>query len=97
LERGHVTVSARWLEEPQGNGAVAVDLARARQVLAAANELQKSLKLKGDVDLAFGARQADVLTVQRDGAANAEWADVEPIVAAGGQALRAMRSRGGGG
>jgi len=93
LERGHVTVSARWLEEPQGNGAVAVDLARARQVLAAAKELKKRLKLKGDVDLAFVARQADVLTVQRDGAANAEWADVEPIVARAAQALLAMRSR----
>src|SRR5207245_10920423 len=65
LERGHVTVSARWLEAPQGEGAVAVDLARARQVLAAAKELKKRLKLKGDVDLAFVARQADVLTVQR--------------------------------
>ncbi len=93
LERGHVTVSARWLEVPQGEGAVAVDLARARQVLAAAKELKKRLKLKGDVDLAFVARQADVLTVQRDGAANAEWADVEPIVARAAQALLAMRSR----
>jgi uncharacterized protein (TIGR00255 family) len=51
------------------------------------------LKLKGDADLAFVARQADVLTVQRDGAANAEWADVEPIVARAAQALLAMRSR----
>jgi len=93
LERGHVTVSARWLEGPQGEGAVAVDLARARQVLAAAKELKKRLKLKGDVDLAFVARQADVLTVQRDGAPNAEWADVEPIVARAAQALLAMRSR----
>jgi len=93
LERGHVTVSARWLEGPQGEGTVAVDLARARQVLAAAKELKKRLKLKGDVDLAFVARQADVLTVQRDGAPNAEWADVEPIVARAAQALLAMRSR----
>jgi len=93
LERGHVTVSARWLEGPQGEGTVAVDLARARQVLAAAKELKKRLKLRGDVDLAFVARQADVLTVQRDGAPNAEWADVEPIVARAAQALLAMRSR----
>ena len=93
LERGHVTVSARWLEGPQGEGAVAVDLARARQVLTAAKQLKKRLKLKGDVDLAFVARQADVLTVQRDGAASAEWGDVEPIVARAAQALLAMRSR----
>ena len=93
LERGHVTVSARWLEGPQMEGTVTVDLARARQVLAAAKELKKRLKLKGDVDLAFVARQSDVLTVQRDGAATAQWSEVEPIVDRAAQALLAMRSR----
>ena len=95
LERGHVTVSARWLEGPQAEGTVAVDLARARQVLAAAKELKKRLKLKGDVDLAFVARQSDVLMVQRDGggAPSAQWSEVEPIVERAAQALLAMRSR----
>ncbi len=93
LERGHVTVSARWIEAPQAEGAVAVDLARARQVLAAAKELKARLKLKGDVDLAFVARQPDVLTVQRDGAAAAQWTEVEPIVERAAQALLAMRAR----
>jgi len=95
LERGHVTVSARWLEGPQVQGTVAVDLERARQVLAAAKELKKRLKLKGDVDLAFVARQSDVLTVQRDGggAATAQWTEVAPIVDRAAQALLAMRSR----
>ena len=32
LERGHVTVSARWIEAPQREGGVALDLARARQL-----------------------------------------------------------------
>src|SRR5213080_3013670 len=45
LERGHVTVTARWIDAPLreggGGGAVAVDLARARQVVAAAKELKK--------------------------------------------------------
>ena len=95
LERGHVTVSARWLEGPQSEATVTVDLARARQVLAAAKELKQRLKLKGDVDLAFVARQADVLTVQRDGtgAAAAQWSELEPIVDRATQALLAMRSR----
>jgi uncharacterized protein (TIGR00255 family) len=93
LERGHVTVSARWIEAPQAEGAVAVDLARARQVLAAAKELKARLKLKGDVDLAFVARQPEVLTVQRDGAATAEWNEVEPIVERAAQTLLAMRAR----
>src|SRR5207249_11023292 len=46
LERGHVTVSARWVEAPQREAAVAVDLARARQLVTAAKELKKRLKLK---------------------------------------------------
>src|SRR2546425_12178131 len=76
LERGHVAVSARWLEAPQSEGAIAVDLARARQVVAAAAELKKKLKLKGAVDLAFVVRQPDVLSVQSDGATAAGGSDV---------------------
>jgi uncharacterized protein (TIGR00255 family) len=92
LERGHVTVAARWVEAPKGEGAVAVDLTRARQVLAAAKELKRQLKLKGEVDLAFVVRQPDVLTPQRDGA-TVEWGEVEPIVERAGRELVAMRSR----
>jgi uncharacterized protein (TIGR00255 family) len=93
LERGHVTVSARWIDAPQGDGAVALDLTRARQVVAAAKELKKRLKLKGDVDLAFVARHPDVLSVQRDGTAPAQWSDVEPIVERASRDLLAMRAR----
>src|SRR2546428_13997633 len=55
LERGHVTVSARWIEAPQREAAVALDLARARQLLAAAEELKKRPKLKSGVGLAVVA------------------------------------------
>src|SRR5213082_9219 len=92
LERGHVTLSARWSEPPATESAVTVDLARARQVLAAARELKKQLKLKGEVDLAFVARHPDVLALERDGAA-AEWSEVEPIVERAAQQLVAMRAR----
>src|SRR5213083_1617857 len=52
LERGHVAVTARWIDPPTADGGgVAVDLERARQVVAAAKQ-KKKLKLKGDVDLA---------------------------------------------
>jgi uncharacterized protein (TIGR00255 family) len=93
LERGHVAVAARWAEAPPGEGAVAVDLARARQVVAAASELKKRLKLKGAVDLAFVARQPDVLTVQSNGAVAAVWSEVEPIVEAATRDVLAMRAR----
>jgi uncharacterized protein (TIGR00255 family) len=86
-------VAARWVEAPPGEGAVAVDLARARQVVAAATQLKKQLKLKGEVDLAFVARQPDVLTVQSDGTAAAVWAEVGPIVEAATREVLAMRAR----
>src|SRR5207247_405168 len=90
LDRGHVALSARWVEAPPSDGAVAVDIGRARQVVAAATELKKQLKLKGEVDLAFVARQPDVLTVQSDGAATAAWSDVEPIVEQAAREVLAM-------
>src|SRR5437867_1565006 len=96
LERGHVTVTARWIDSPQREGggpAVAVDLARARQVVAAAKELKKRLKLKGDVDLAFVARQPEVLTPHQDGIAAAPWSEVEPIVERAVGELLGMRAR----
>src|SRR5207247_2969733 len=58
LERGHVTVTARWIDAPlrEGGGAVAVDLARARQVVAAAKELKKHLERQGEGERAVVAR-----------------------------------------
>src|SRR2546430_13985490 len=93
LDRGHVVVTARWVEAPPSDGAVAVDLARARQVVAAAHELKKQLKLKGDIDLAFVARQPEGLSTHTDGAGAAAWGDVEPIVAQAAQEGLAMRTR----
>ena len=93
LERGHVTVSARWIEAPPREGAVAVDLTRARQLVAAAKELKKRLKLKGDVDLAFVARQPEVLTPHQDGIGAAPWSDVAPIAERAVRELLAMRAR----
>lgn len=97
LERGHVTVTARWLEPPAGSGAVVVDVERARQVVAAARELKKRLRLKGAVDLAFVAQQADVLAVAADGGAGvdgeAAWSEVAPIVERALQDVVAMRGR----
>jgi uncharacterized protein (TIGR00255 family) len=93
LERGHVTVSGRWIEAPQREAAVAVDLVRARQLVAAAKELKKRLKLKGEVDLAFVARQPDVLNAHQDGSAPAQWSEVEPIAERAVQELLGMRAR----
>src|SRR5438874_8844759 len=98
LERGHVAVTARWVGGPGGDPerSVTVDLARAKQVLAAAQELKKKLKLKGTVDLAFVARHPDVLTAN-NGGGNLEqlvqWSDVQAVVERAAGEVVAMRER----
>jgi uncharacterized protein (TIGR00255 family) len=98
LERGHVAVTARWVETPtQEGGALTVDLERARQVVAAAKELKTKLKLKGEVDLAFVARQPDVFAATNGGEPTAEsaqtWADVKPIIEQAARDVLVMRER----
>jgi len=94
LERGHVAVTARWVDLPGPEREVTIDLSRARQVVAAAQQLKKKLKLKGTVDLAFVARQPDVLT-STNGASEqpVQWSDVQPIVERAAKDVVAMRER----
>ena len=92
LERGHVAVSARWVEQPEAQAAVMLDLDRAKQVVQALRELKKRLKLKGDPDLAFVARHPDVLTYSGDGAV-VTWADVQPVAERAVAEVLAMRER----
>lgn len=62
IERGHVSLSVRWIEDPAiSQGAVRVDVPRARAILAAVEELRNALHLSESVDAAFLARQPDVL------------------------------------
>ena len=92
LERGHVAVTARWIEQPAAAGGVALDLDRARAVVRALRQLKKSLRLKGEPDLAFVARHPDVLATASDGTV-ARWADVQPIVERAAADVLAMRER----
>src|SRR5689334_5064928 len=97
LERGHVAVTARWVEAPGPERAVAVDLERARQVMAAAQQLKKKLKSKGTVDLAFVARQPDVITATNGGSGGGselvQWSDVQAIVERAARDVVTMRER----
>jgi uncharacterized protein (TIGR00255 family) len=61
VHRGHVTVSLGWVDDGDVEAAPRVDLERARALRAAADELAAGLGLTNDLDLAFYARQADVL------------------------------------
>lgn len=93
LERGHVTVAGRWVEPPRSEAAPTVDVARARQVLAALRQLKKELKLKGEPDLAFVARLPEVFTVRSEADGTAAWSDVQPIVEAAAREVAGMRER----
>ena len=92
MERGHVAVTARWLESPPAADNVTIDLDRARSVLGALKRLKKSLRLKGTPDLAFVARLPDVMGVSSNGT-SITWADIQPIVERAGADVRAMRER----
>jgi len=62
IERGHVALTARWLEEPvTAQGTIRVDVERARAILAAVSQLRDELAVPGTVDVSFLARQPDVL------------------------------------
>jgi uncharacterized protein (TIGR00255 family) len=94
LERGHVAVTARWVDAPGPEREVTIDLTRAKQVVAAAQQLKKKLKLKGSVDLAFVARQPDVLIATNGGSDQpVQWSDVQPIVERAAKDVVAMRER----
>jgi uncharacterized protein (TIGR00255 family) len=93
LDRGHVTVSARWIEVPAAERGVAVDLTRARRLVDAMRELKKRLRLKGDVDLAFVARQPDILMLRDGDGAVIAWDEVRPLMERALADVQAMRER----
>ena len=63
FERGHATVSARWVEGPSADAGVEIDTERAKAVVNALRAVGKKLKIKGDIDLATVARIPDVVRI----------------------------------
>jgi len=93
FDRGHLSVQARWTESAEGDAGFAVDLDRARLVAARLREMQSALGLGGEVTVELVARQADVVSSAGNGAGEAAWNEVEPVVAQAGAECRAMRAR----
>jgi uncharacterized protein (TIGR00255 family) len=93
VDRGHVTVSARWVDPPPVEREIAVDVQRAKLVIDAMRQLKKKLKLKGDVDLGFVARQPEVLSFRDDGETPVMWDDVRALVDRAVNDVQAMRER----
>ena len=96
MGRGHVTLSARWTEQPERATGIKVNVERARDLVAAMTKLRDALDLPGQIDLGFVARQPEVLTaasadeIQLD--ADAVYAVVDGAV----EGMIAMRQREGG-
>jgi uncharacterized protein (TIGR00255 family) len=93
LERGHISLAARWLSEPPRPPQVRVNLERAREIIGALRELKTALALPGDIDLSFVARLPEVLTFTEESAAPAELAQVAPLIVAAVDAVMAMREK----
>lgn len=96
FERGHVTVSVRWVEWPVEADAPAVNLERARIVVARLRELKVALDLPGEVDLTMVARQSEVFATTQDESPALEWSAIGPVVTGAAAACKAMREREGG-
>jgi uncharacterized protein (TIGR00255 family) len=94
FDRGHVTASIRWLESPErGAGSVNLDLERARDIVARMRELQTTLGIAGEPDLAMVTRQPDVLVAGAGEASEVVWEEVEPVMRAAVTECKAMRRR----
>jgi uncharacterized protein (TIGR00255 family) len=94
LERGHVSLSGRWLEDPPRPDAVTVDVERARAVMAALEQLRAALDLPGAIDLQFVGRQPAVLRF--DPVGEEPQVDADAVLAVVDEALAgvlAMRER----
>ena len=93
FDRGHVTVSVRWVEWPVDAEAPTVNLERARTVVSRLRELKRLLDLPGEVDLTMVSRQAEVFSPVQDEAPVIEWSGLAPVVQAASEACRVMRQR----
>jgi len=96
LERGHLSVSVRWTELPAREAALALNIDRARVVVARLRELQTSLGLVGEVSLDLVARQPEVLVFDGSDTPTVTWDELEPIAVAAIAECKSMRLREGG-
>jgi uncharacterized protein (TIGR00255 family) len=93
ITRGNVALNARWSLEPPGATAIHVDVDRARAVATALEDLKRELGLPGEIDLAFVARQPDVLKAPEERAVEVEPEEFLTVVAEAVDDVIAMRER----
>lgn len=93
FERGHVTVSVRWVEYPETTANTAINLERAQAVVARLRELKGALDLPGEIDLTMIARHAEVFANSTEEAPALLWSEIGPVVAGAVAACQGMRER----
>ncbi len=93
IHRGHVTVAARWLEEPERALPTEVNVKRAREVVEAMRVLKSALDLPGEIDLAFVARQPQVFNANIDDDHQVDPQSVYQVLDAAVEAVLTMRAR----
>lgn len=93
VQRGHVTVSARWTEELPRDASISVNVERAREVVSAMAELKRALDLDGEIDVGFVARQPEVLAFTAGEVPAVETDGVTTVVNAALDALVAVRNK----
>lgn len=91
IERGHVSFSARWVEEPENRQVLKADPDRAREILDAVRTLKEQVDVAGEPDLAFLIRQPDVLRRESGDEVVAALDEVVPILEAALVHLVGMR------
>ncbi len=92
VQRGHVTLAARWTEELPREAEISVNVDRARQVVSAMEALKRALNLEGEIDVGFVARQPDVLAFTAGEVPAVETDGVTKIVTAALDDLVAVRN-----
>lgn len=89
FERGHFTVSVRWLEPPT-QSAAGINVERAQLAAAKLRELARVAGIDGELSLDLLARQPDVFAGNEVGQQYG-WAEVEPAFRAAAAACQASR------
>ncbi len=93
FERGHVSVSGRWVEYPEASATTVLNLERAQAVVNRLRELQAALELPGQVDLPMVARHPEVFGNQQEESPLLAWGEVQAVLAGAVAACQAMRQR----
>lgn len=93
IQRGHVTLAARWTEDLPREAGISVNVDRAREVVSALQELKAALDLEGEIDVGFVARQPDVLAFVAGEVPSVETDEVTKIVTEALLELVAVRNK----